>query len=143
MRIRRLNHSVYQIQYHLVWGTKYRRKFLKHYVRGELIKNIYRTLKRNPTLYLHNINTGDDHVHMQIEIPPTHSIPAVVKDIKAYSSTYLRKQFPFIDKMYPDSGIWSTGYFISTIGLNEENIRKYIGRQNDYDRGEDVTGEFS
>jgi len=143
MRIRKLNHSVYQVQYHLVWGTKYRRKYLKHYVRTELIKSLYQTQRRHPDIYIHNINTGDDHVHMQIEIPPTHSIPAVIRDMKSNSSTHLRKRFSFITRIYQDSGIWSTGYFISTIGLNEANIQKYINNQNTDDRGRDVTSEFS
>jgi len=58
MRIRRLNHSVYQLQYHLVWGTKYRRKFLKHYVRKTLIDSLYKTQKRYPDWFFHKINTG-------------------------------------------------------------------------------------
>ena len=143
MRIRQLNHSVYQVQYHLVWGTKYRRKFLKYYVRTELIKDLYQTQRRHPGIYLNTINTGDDHVHMQIEIPPTYSIPAVIRAMKSCSSAHLRKRFPFINRMYLDSGIWSTGYFISTIGLNEATIRKYIERQNNDERGTDVTAEFS
>ncbi|HEX9503248.1 MAG TPA: transposase, partial [Patescibacteria group bacterium] len=64
MRIRQLNHSVYQIQYHIVWGTKYRRKILKHYVRSELIKFLYEVQRQYPDLYFDNINTGDDHVHI-------------------------------------------------------------------------------
>ena len=70
MRIRQLNHGVYQVLYHLVWGTKYRRKFLKHYVRTELIKSLYNIQKRHPDWYLHKINTGDDHVHILLEFPP-------------------------------------------------------------------------
>ena len=143
MRIRKLNHSVYQVQYHLVWGTKYRRKFLKYYVKTELIKALYQTQRRHPAIYIHNVNTGDDHVHMQIEIPPTYPIPAIIRDMKTYSSAHLRKRFPFINRMYIDSGIWGTGYFISTIGLNEANICKYIDNQNTDDRGSDVTSEFS
>ena len=45
-------------------------------------------------------------------------------------------------KSHGDTGIWSTGYFVSTVGLNEANIKKYIDRQNDFDRGIDLTGEF-
>ncbi|MBU1083129.1 IS200/IS605 family transposase [Patescibacteria group bacterium] len=82
MRIRQLNHSVYQLQYHLVWGTKYRRKFLAHYVRTELIKSLYKVLKRHPDWYLHNVNTGSDHVHLLIEIPPIFAIAAVARELK-------------------------------------------------------------
>ena len=70
MRTRSLNHSVYQHQYHIVWGTKYRRKFLKPYVLRELKKILYATTKKYPTLWIESLNTDEDHVHLQIEIPP-------------------------------------------------------------------------
>lgn len=143
MRIRHLNHSVYQVSYHLVWGTKYRRKVIKHYVKTELIKSIYSALKRHPDWYLYKINTGDDHVHLLLEFPPSHSIAAVVQDIKSCTSSHLRKKFKFIDEIYNHSGLWSVGYFVSTAGLNEDEIKRYIERQGDYDRGVDVSAEIS
>jgi len=142
MRIRQLNHCVYQTQYHIVWGTRYRRKILKYYVRSELVKILYRSQRRHPNWYFHNINTGVDHVHLQIEIPPIYPIAAVVRELKACSSAHLRKRFKFIDRVYGHSGIWSVGYFVSTIGLNEDQIRKYIDRQSQYDKGVDITAEF-
>ena len=143
MRIRQLNHSVYQLQYHLVWGTKYRRKFLAHYVRTELIKSLYKVLKRHPDWYLHNVNTGSDHVHLLIEIPPVFAIAAVARELKTQTSNDLRQRFKFVDQIYTHSGIWSTGYFVSSVGLNEEQIRRYIDRQNKYDRGVDITAELA
>ena len=143
MRIRQLNHSVYQLQYHVVWGTKYRRKILKSYVRVELIKSLYKTLKHHPDWYISNINTGIDHVHMLIEIPPKYSVAAVVKEIKSETSRELRKRFKFIDKIYRHSGVWSVGYFVSSVGLNEKQIKRYIDNQNRYDVGVDVSAEYS
>ncbi|MBU4274634.1 IS200/IS605 family transposase [Patescibacteria group bacterium] len=143
MRVRQLNHSVYQTEYHLVWGTLYRRKFLKHYVREELVKRLYQIQKKYPDWYFAKINTGDDHVHLLMEIPPKYSISFVVSVVKSQTSIYLRERFDFVSKMYDDKGIWGTGYFVSTVGLNEANIRKYIERQNNFDRGIDLTGELS
>ena len=142
MRIRQLHHTVYQTEYHLVWGTKYRRKFLKEYVRNELIKALYKIQKRYPDWYFIKVNTGADHVHMLMEIPPKYSISEVVQKLKAESAVMLKQKFPFISKIYGDTGIWSTGYFVSTVGLNEANIRKYIDKQNDFDLPHDVTGEY-
>ena len=119
MRIRSLNHSQYQIVYHIIWGTKYRRKYLKEYVKQELRKYLYRATKKYPTLYILSFNTNDDHVHLQIEIPPDLSVSAVVQRLKSESSQHLRKQFKFIRDIYLDGGIWSVGYFVSTVGLNE------------------------
>ena len=143
MRIRQLNHSVYQIQYHIVWGTKYRRKVLKYYVRKELIKCFYKIQRKYPDWYFHRINTGDDHVHLLMEIPPKYVVSGVVQKLKSISSAHLRKHFKFIDKIYEDGTLWSVGYFVSTVGLNEENIKKYIERQSRFDKGVDITKEFS
>lgn len=143
MRVRELNHSVYQVSYHIVWGTKYRRKILKYYVRAELIKSLYKTLRMHPAWYIHSINTDEDHVHLLVEFPPTDPISDVVQKLKANSSGHIRKMFKFIDRIYDKSGIWSVGYFVSTVGLNEQTIRKYIERQNIRDRPMDVTSELS
>lgn len=143
MRIRALNHSVYQTEYHIVWGTKYRRKLFKNYVKVELIKSFYKILRQHPDWYLHNLNTDLDHVHLLLEFPPKYSISEVVQVFKSLSSLHLRKCFKFIDRLYPHSGVWGTGYFVSTVGLNEKQIKQYIIRQGTQDRGVDITSEFS
>ena len=143
MRVRQLNHSVYQTEYHLVCGTLYHRKFLKHYVRQELVKSLYHIQKEHPDWYFTKINTGDDHVHLLMEIPPKCSVSEVVQKLKSKTSFYLRKKFKFISEIYDGKGIWGTGYFVFTVGLNEANIKKYIERQNNFDRGFDLTGELS
>src|ERR1035437_9968320 len=96
MRIRHLNHSTYQHQYHIVWGTRGRRKFLQPYVLPLLKKAMYETVKKYPTLYIHALNTDQDHVHLQIEIPPNIAISDAVRVLKSHSSLNLRKHFKFI-----------------------------------------------
>lgn len=130
MRVRSLNHSAYQLQYHIVWGTKYRRKFIIPAVKQELLHSLYETIKKYPTLHIFSTNTNRDHVHIQIEIPPSIPISSVVQKLKAVSSFYLRKRFKFVREMYLEKeGIWSVGYFVSSIGLNEANIQRYISWQ--------------
>ena len=93
----------------------------------ELKKSFYGTVKRYPTLWIENMNTDEDHVHIQIEIPPNIAISDVVGKLKSYSSKHLRTKFKFIREIYLEKdGIWSVGYFSSTVGLNETHIRKYI-----------------
>lgn len=139
-----MSHSVYQIRYHIVWGTKYRYKVLKPYVREALVGFWYEEIKtKYPILYIHEINTGDDHVHMLIEIPPTEAVSRVVQKLKGSASIYLKKKFKFLGRIYKYGNMWSVGYFVSTVGLNEDQIRKYIQRQNRYDIGQDVSTEFS
>ena len=126
MRIRSLNHSAYQHQYHIVWGTKYRKTFLKEYIKPVLIQSFNKTLEKYPTLFIEAINTDEDHVHIQIEIPPNIPVSSAVQALKQRSSIDLRKRFKFIDRMYLENSIWSVGYFSSTIGLNEKAIHKFM-----------------
>jgi putative transposase len=130
MRIQHLNHSTYQHQYHIVWTTRGRRNILQSYVKSELLYSFENTIRKYPTLYLWNANTGQDHVHLQIEIPPDIAVSDAVGKMKANSSFHLRRKFKFIQDIYLEKdGIWSVGYFSSTIGLNEEQIRRYIDWQ--------------
>ena len=134
MRIQHLNHSTYQHQYHIVWGTKYRRKILKPYVLLELRRILYATIKKYPTLWIEELNTDDDHVHIQIEIPPNIAVSDAVSKLKSASSRYLRTRFKFIREIYLEKdGIWSVGYFSSTVGLNESQVKRYIQWQSKKD----------
>lgn len=143
MRILRLNHSVYQIEYHIVWGTKYRRKILKPYVKKTLLESFQKTEFLYPTLHIAKVNTGEDHVHLLMEIAPSVSVAAMVQKLKAHSSLELKRKFPFIKKMDDGSGIWSVGYFTSTIGLNEKMIERYIANQDKQDRPKNAHLGFS
>ncbi len=134
MRIRHLNHSTYQHEYHIVWGTKARRKFLTEYVLPELKKSLWATIKKYPVLWIDKVNTDKDHVHLMLEVPPNVTVSDAVSKLKSESSRHLQKKFKFIREMYIEKdGIWSTGYFSSTIGLNEAQIRKYIDWQGKQD----------
>jgi putative transposase len=144
MRIRRLNHSVYQLEYHLVWGTKYRRKIIKKYVRDELIAALKQIQKKYPDWYFAKINTGEDHVHLLLELPSKYSVAQAVQAIKSQSSLHLQKKFKYIREIYETKqGMWSDGYFASSVGLNEGQIKRYIDAQNNYDLGVDITSELS
>ncbi len=140
MKIQSLNHSTYELQYHIVWGTKCRRKWLKQYVKQELISSLYTTVKLYPTLHIEAINTDQDHVHLQIVIPPNIAISDAVRALKARSSFQIRKKFKFIDRMYIDKdGIWSVGYFVSSIGLDEARIKAYIEQQDEKEKPQTVS----
>ncbi|MCC7356725.1 MAG: IS200/IS605 family transposase [Candidatus Doudnabacteria bacterium] len=130
MRLQHLNHSTYQHQYHIVWCTRGRRNILQSYVLPQLKKSFQETIRKYPTLFLHAMNTDEDHVHLQLEVPPNIAVSDAIRALKAESSLSLRKKFPFIKKIYLEKdGIWATGYFSSTIGLNEQQIQKYIDYQ--------------
>jgi putative transposase len=129
MRTKSLSHSVYRHLYHIVWGTKRRKKYLKEYVKQGLIKSFQSTIEKYPTLQIDLVNVNEDHVHIQIEIPPNISVSKAVQALKQHSSFDLKKKYKFIDRMYLENSIWGVGYFSSTVGLNEKQIRKYIEYQ--------------
>jgi putative transposase len=143
MRTRQLNHSAYLIQYHVVWGTRYRRKWLKDYVKKEFASACYAVVKKYPTLYIHSLNTDEDHIHLQIEIPPNLTIAAVVQKPKIESSIRIKQRFKFVREIYIDGNIWSVGYFVSTIGFDEEGIKRYIAYQGKRDLPNTLRLRFS
>ena len=71
------------------------------------------------------------------------TIAEAVQKLKGQSAYTLCKKFKFIREIYSRGGMWSVGYFVSTIGLNEDQIKRYIERQNLWERGQDVSAEFS
>ena len=76
-------------------------------------------------------------MHLLISIPPKYSVSDVARLIKSNTGKQMRDQFPWLGKRvyYGTDGIWSDGYFVSTVGLDEETIRKYIEMQDREDRG--------
>lgn len=99
--------------------------------------------KRYPSWYIHSLNTDLDHVHLLIEVPPKYALSMVVQELKERTSKELKERFSFIRKVYSQKeSMWAVGYFVSTVGLNEETIKKYIERQNEDEIGRDVTAEF-
>ena|SRR3989344_1641809 len=143
MRTLNLRHSTYQLEYHLVWGTKYRMKLLKPYVKKELLASFQKTEFLYPTLHIRKANTDDDHVHLLLEIAPSVSIAAMVQKLKAHSSLELKRSFKFIREADDGSGIWSVGYFVSSVGINEAVIERYIASQDRADRPRLVRKGFS
>ena len=130
-------HCVYHTRYHLVFATKCRRKILVNGILGYLLELFKRIPRFYPEIQFIEVNGEADHVHLLVSIPPKLAVGKAVNVIKSNTARELRKKFPFLDKVYWDSvGIWSDGYFVSTVGVNEEIIRGYIERQGQEDVGQ-------
>ncbi|ARN56819.1 IS200/IS605 family transposase [Sedimentisphaera salicampi] len=137
MEYNKQGHSVYYTRYHLVMSTKYRRKIFRSGI-GEYLEQVVEGIGRRVSdLEIREINTDEDHVHILLSIPPKYSVSEIVNKLKANTGRVLRRKFTWLDKVYWDQdGIWSVGYFVSTVGINEETIRKYIEHQGREDSGE-------
>ena len=137
MEYKKQAHAVYYARYHIVVSTKYRRKVLKGGIGEYLKRKVLQVGKFHPEIEMLEVNTHLDHIHLVVSIPPKFSVSQVVNMIKANTANSMRKKFPFLDKVYWGvNGIWSTGYFVSTVGINEETIRKYVQKQGLEDSGQ-------
>ncbi len=137
MRLRKAAHTVYKTQYHIVWVTRYRRKILVKGVRGYLKIKLEEVRKYYPDWEYVEIGMEADHIHIHMIIPPKYSVSEVVEIIKKNTSRALREKFEFLSKVYWDGrGIWGRGYFVSTVGINEEIIKKYVRYQGTEETGQ-------
>ena len=83
---------------------------------------------------LHNIQ--EDHVHLVICIPPRYAVSDIIGKIKANTSRSIRKQFPEVRKIYRRDVLWSLEFFSSTVGIDEEVIKRYVEFQEKMDKGQ-------
>src|SRR5579864_8453421 len=137
MRFRKQAHSVYHCQYHVILPTKYRRKIFNEGVFAYFEDKLKEIYKHYPELQFEKVNHDEDHVHFLLSIPPKMSVGSVIRIIKANTSRALKQKFAFLKEVYwGTDGIWSDGYCVSTVGMNEAMIRKYIENQGKEDAGQ-------
>lgn len=137
MRLRKQSNAVYFCQYHLIFPTKYRRKIFNAGVFAYLEEVLKKLRDYYPEVEVVEINHDVDHIHILISIPPKMAVGQVVRIVKANTARMLRKKFIHLKKVYwGNDGIWSEGYFVSTVGINEEIIKKYIQQQGKEDFGQ-------
>ena len=90
-----------------------------------------------PGVKLETIGFDKDHLHMVMSIPPKYSIASVMGILKSQSASQLRKAFPWLTKVYWNENIvWSPGFFVSSVGVDEETIIKYVELQGRQDSGQ-------
>ncbi len=137
MELRRQAHSVYRCEYHIVWITRYRYKVLTKGVDKYLLTKFDEVRKYHPEIEYLERNIQPDHVHLLVSFPPKYSISRVVQILKSNTGKGLKDKFEFLKERYwGRGGIWSVGYFVSTVGLDEETIRRYIKQQGKEDLGQ-------
>ena len=128
---------MYYTCYHIVISTKYRRKVLKAGMGEYLKRKVLQVSKFHPEVKIMEVNTDVDHMHVMVSIPPKMPVSEAVRLIKSNTGKAMRKHFPFLEKVYWGSdGIWSIGYFVSTVGVSESVIRRYIEMQGKEDSGQ-------
>jgi len=137
MEIIKLSHCVYQCEYHVILVTRYRRKVFNEGIFAYIEKKLAEITEHYPLIKIKVANQDKDHVHMLVSIPPTMAVGKAVGIIKQNTAREMKQKFPFLKQVYWGSdGVWSDGYFVSTVGINEEVIKAYIESQGQKDTGQ-------
>ena len=138
MRFHKSAHATYKTEYHVVWTPRYRHKLLS----DPGAKAYAETILRHPEGLAGDIevveaNVQPDHIHMVIIIPPRIAVASVIQYLKTQSAKILKQKFPFMQRLvWGRPGIWSVGYCVSTVGMNEKVILNYVRTQDEDDRGQ-------
>ena len=125
-RFKRLSHSLYECKYHIVFCPKYRYRIFKETI-GETVRQlVYQLCKQKEQIEVLELNVQPDHVHLVVSIPPKYSVSEFMGYLKGKMALRLFQQYESLGRRYWGRHLWARGYCVSTIGLDEEKIRKYV-----------------
>ena len=128
-KYKKLSHVIYKCDYHIVWVPKYRFRILKGSIKDLLGQDI-RMLCEWKQCDIQELSIQEDHVHLLVSIPPKVSVSKLMGTLKGKLAIKLFKSYPKLrQKPYWGNHFWARGYFVSTVGLNEDMIRKYVQHQ--------------
>ena len=131
MEYKKGSHTVYDIEYHVVWTTKYRYKVLQGKI-AERLREVLRQGCQAHGITIVRGNIGKDHVHMLLSCPTTIAPSKIMQLLKGRSSKVMQEEFEELRKRYWGQHLWATGYFCRTVGtVTEEMVKEYIENQND------------
>ena len=131
-----LCHTRWECKYHVVFIPKYRRKVLYGAIRRHL-GDLLRQLAMQKESEVIEGHLRPDHVHMLLSIPPKYAVSQVVGYVKGKSAIYIARNFAETKRNFTGAHFWARGYYVSTVGRDEEVIRKYIKDQEQEDLRDD------
>jgi putative transposase len=126
-----LSHSKWDCKYHVIFIPKGRKKVLFGKIRPALGK-VFHELARQKECIILQGHLMQDHVHMLIEIPPKHPVSSIVGFLKGKSAIAVARSFGKL-RNFNGENFWARGYAVSTVGFEEQAIRKYIKEQENED----------
>ena len=129
MSYRKTAHSVYDLKYHIVWITKYRKPILRGEI-GKRVRELIRQTCASLDVYIVKGHVSKDHVHLLVSVPPNLAISELVKRLKGRSSRLMLEEFGELRKVYWGRHLWARGYFVASSGnVTDEVIAEYIEKQ--------------
>lgn len=137
--IKKLEHSSYRCQYHIVFAPKYRRKAIYGELKADIGK-ILRKLCNEKKVEIIEAEACPDHIHMLVSIPPYISVSQFMGYIKSKSALMIFDRHANLKYKYGNRHFWAIGYFVDTVGKNEKIIKEYIRNQMQEDYMADQIG---
>lgn len=128
-----LAHTRWNCKYHIVLTPKYSRKVIYGQLRKDIGK-ILRKLCEMKDVEIIEAHAMPDHIHMLVRVPPKISISSFMGYLKGRSAVLIHEQHANLKYKYGNKSFWSKGYYVSTVGLNQKTIEKYIREQEADDR---------
>ena len=110
MSYRKTAHSVYDLKYHIVWITKYRKPILPGEI-GKRVRELIRQTCASLDVYIIKGHVSKDHVHLLVSVPPNLAVSELVKRLKGRSSRLMLEEFGELRKVYGGRHLWEGGYF--------------------------------
>ena len=136
-KYRKTSHALYDIKYHLVWITKYRKAVL----RGDVAKrarDLIREVCRSLDVEIIRGHVSKDHVHLLVSVPPHVSVSKLIQHVKGKSSRKLLSEYRRLSKEFWGRHLWARGYFAASSGtVTDEVVAEYIRLQDQTERGQD------
>jgi len=134
---RKTSHSVYDLKYHLVWITKYRKQVLTSLV-AERLRELIRQICKANDIEIIKGHVSKDHVHLFVSVPPHISVSDLVQMLKGKTSRKMLGEFKQLQKQFWGRHLWARGYFVASSGnITDEVIMEYIEKQDIGDKDED------
>jgi len=130
MSYRKTSHAVYDLKYHLVWITKYRKPVLRGEIGLRLRELVRQTCGTLDVLYILSGHIAIDHVHLLVSVPPKVSVSDLMQRIKGRSSRKMLEELGELSREYWGRHVWARGYFAASSGnVTDEVIKQYIESQ--------------
>jgi putative transposase len=131
--VRSLSHTKWECKYHVVFIPKCRRKVLYEQLRQRL-GEVFHRLAQQKESKIEEGHMMPDHVHMMISVPPKYAVSQVIGFIKGKSAIHVARVYGEHRRNFVGQHFWARGFFVSTVGRDEEVIRQYIRHQEDEDK---------
>ena len=133
MAIKRASHARYDLWYHFVWSTKYRKRvFTNPHVKTH-VNELFRTIASHYDIELGEVSCQSDHIHFSASASPRIAPARIPQILKSISTKLLFEEYPWLKKEYWGGEIWIAGYFVRSAGpgITKEQIEKYIREQSE------------